>query len=111
MSRTYTILATESLPYPTLPLTFPTLALYLQAALDFSRQAKEDKTGYSKLAKMVKTCYPNTMKPTDELQAKSIFCGLFKRVIGGGNNNKKTGKTNSEETCDYAPPFVPDEWG
>ena len=111
MSRTYTIPSTESLPYPTLPITFPNLALYLQAALDFSRQAKEDNTGYRKLAKMVQTCYPNMEEPSNEPQEKTTVGGMFKRVIGRGNNKKKTGKTNNEETYEYITPFVPDEWG
>ncbi|RXW21946.1 hypothetical protein EST38_g3901 [Candolleomyces aberdarensis] len=111
MSKTYTIPSTDSLPYPTLPITFPNLALYLQAALDFSRQAKEDNNGYRKLAKMVQTCYPNTEEPSNEAQEKTTVGGLFKRVIGRGNNKKKTGKTNNEETYEYITPFVPDEWG
>ncbi|KAF5333258.1 hypothetical protein D9611_002187 [Ephemerocybe angulata] len=111
ISKTYTIPASESLPYPTLPMTFPNLALYLQAALDFSRQQKDDNNGYRKLAKMVQACYPNMEEPSQGSGDKATVGGLFKRVLKKGNNKKKTGKTNNEETYEYITPFVPDEWG
>lgn len=110
MSKTYTIPASEGLPYPSLPMTFPNLALYLQAALDFSRQQKDDSNGYRKLSKMVQTCY-HMDEPPNENGEKSSVGGLFKRVIKRGANKKKTGKTNNEETYEYITPFVPDEWG
>jgi len=45
----YTIPATDKVPYPTLPITFPDLALYLQAALEESRQDSY----YGDLARLV----------------------------------------------------------
>ncbi|EAU84680.2 hypothetical protein CC1G_00199 [Coprinopsis cinerea okayama7 len=110
ISKTYTIPATESLPFPTLPISFPNLALYLQAALDFSRAQKDDSHGYRKLAKMVSTCYPNTESDTSlEGPDKSSVGDLFKRVIGR-KDKKQKGKTNND-TYDLITPFVPDEWG
>lgn len=108
MSMTYTIPATDMLPYPTLPLSFPNLAVYLQAALSFSRAHKDDNSGYKKLAKMVQMCYPNMEEPSDEPAEKKTVGGLFKKVIG---KKKKTGKTNNEEVYELITPFVPDEWG
>lgn len=43
--KPYTIPATDKLPYPTLPITFPDLALYLQAALEESKHIRDDKLG------------------------------------------------------------------
>ena len=58
MSKTYTIPVTDAIPLPTLPITFPNLALYLQAALDTSRRHLNDSpTGPGKLGKMVQMCY------------------------------------------------------
>ena len=49
----YTIPATYKLPYPTLPITFLDLALYLQAALDESNQYIHDDTGGKRLGMLV----------------------------------------------------------
>lgn len=110
ISKTYTIPATESLPYPTLPISCPNLAIYLQAALDFSRGQKEDNTGFKKLGKMVNTCYPS--KGDDgglEAPDKNTVGGLLKKVMGR-KDKKGKGKSNNE-TYEFITPFVPDEWG
>ena len=48
----YTIPATDKLPYPTLPITFPDLALYLQAALEESKHIHD--TGVKTLEALVR---------------------------------------------------------
>ena len=51
--KPYTIPATDKLPYPTLPVTFPDVALYLQAAVEESKQHIHDDTDRKRLGKMV----------------------------------------------------------
>ncbi|KAF9482517.1 hypothetical protein BDN70DRAFT_801413 [Pholiota conissans] len=116
ISKTYTIPASDSVPLPTLPITFPNLALYLQAALDASRQHSGDSSsGLGKLGKTVQMCYPNvgqTGLSEFDIPERTSVSHLFKRVIGRSNKDKKKGKTsNNEETYQLVTPFVPDEWG
>jgi hypothetical protein len=115
MSKTYTIPGTDTVPLPTLPITFPNLALYLQAALDASRRHSGDgMNGLGKLGKVVQMCYPSVEQTLSEfdIPERSSVSVLFKRVIGRGNKDKKKGKqTNNEETYQLVTPFVPDEWG
>jgi len=115
MSKTYTIPATDTIPLPTLPITFPNLALYLQAALDTSRRHLSDSpNGLGKLGKMVQICYPSVDGGHSEYDKpeRTTVGHLFKRVIGRGSKDKKNGKgTNNEETYQLVTPFVPDEWG
>lgn len=110
LSKTYTIPASASVPYPSLPITFPNLALYLQAALDDSRQQNESNP-LRKLAKMVQTCYPNDLTPqgTEEPENSRGVSGLFKKVMGRGGKKGKRGGGN-EDTYDLVTPFVPDEY-
>ncbi|KAF4619797.1 hypothetical protein D9613_005154 [Agrocybe pediades] len=113
VSKTYTIPPLEGVPLPTLPITFPNLALYLQAVLDVSRKHTSDTSGIGKLGKIVQTCYPNTEVSHSEfdIPEKTTVGHLFKRVIGRSGKDKKKGKTtNNEETYQYVTPFVPDEW-
>ncbi|KAF8076551.1 hypothetical protein FPV67DRAFT_1558996 [Lyophyllum atratum] len=110
ISKTYTIPASESVPYPTLPINFPELALYLQAALEESRRYLNDNSsGYRKLAKMIKACYPTEDGPQDPPERTSVG-GLFKRVIGRGPN-RSTRRGANEDTYELVTPFVQDEWG
>ena len=115
LSKTYTIPTSEAVPLPTLPITFPNLALYLQAALDYSRHHSGDQaSGVGKLGKMVQMCYPNLQQGRSEFDVpeRSTMGHLFKRVMGRGNKDKRKGKgTNNEETYQLVTPFVPDEWG
>lgn len=112
ISKLYTIPATDSVPYPTLPIIFPDLALYLQAALEESRRYMNDSSSSNrKLAKMVQICYPG--REEDGLQDppdRSGVGGLFKRVMGR-NNNRSTRTGGNEDTYELITPFVPDEWG
>ncbi|EDR12358.1 uncharacterized protein LACBIDRAFT_292838 [Laccaria bicolor S238N-H82] len=110
-SKTYTIPATDIIPYPTLPITFPNLAMYLQAALDDSRRHTHESTGGKKLGKMVQLCYPNSDDGPTESSERGSVSGLFKRVIGRGNKTNKKNRANNEDTYELVTPFVPDEWG
>lgn len=114
ISKMYTVPSSESLPFPTLPITFSTLALYLQAVLDFSRESKDD-AGIRKLAKMVDACYPKPKagerdEGSMEAPDRRGVGDLFKRVIGR-NKGKGKGKTNNADMYELITPFVPDEWG
>jgi len=117
MSKTYTIPATDAVPLPTLPITFPNLAHYLQAALEESRRnsrSSDSSSGLGKLGKMTQMCYPNVKEDDydDDRPGKSSgVTDLFKRVIGRGNKDKKKGKSNNEETYTMVTPFLNDEWG
>lgn len=115
LSKAYTIPASEAVPLPTLPITFPNLASYLQAALDHSRQHSSDgSSGVGKLGKVVQMCYPNAQQSHSEfdIPERSTVGHLFKRVIGRSSKDKKKSKgTNNEETYQLVTPFVPDEWG
>jgi len=113
ISKTFTIPTSDAVPYPKLPITFPNLAMYLQAALDESRRHLNDNsTQLRKLAKMLQQCYPSTDEGLpDGPEKSSSVGGLFKRVIGRSNKqNKKRGGGN-EDTYELVTPFVPDEWG
>ncbi|KAG6833906.1 hypothetical protein H0H87_007917 [Tephrocybe sp. NHM501043] len=106
VSKTYTIPATTLVPYPTLPITFPDLAMYLQAALDESRRYLNDNhSDYRKLAKMITTCYPDE----DVLYEQTERRGLFQRVMGRSSKAPRRGR--NEDTYELVTPFVPDEWG
>lgn len=111
MSKCYTIPLTESLPYPTLPISFPNMAMYLQAALEESRRHMHDSSsGMRKLAKMVDTCYPTAY--IDDIDDSPLEkTGIFKRLIGRGSKNNKKGRGGNEDTYELVTPFVPDEWG
>ncbi|KAG6911236.1 hypothetical protein DXG01_003103 [Tephrocybe rancida] len=106
ISKTYTIPATDLVPFPTLPISFPKLAMYMQAALDDSRRYVNDShSDYRKLARMITVCYPDedlTNVPTERR-------GLFQRVIGRSNKAPRRG--GNEDTYELVTPFVPDEWG
>lgn len=111
LSKTYTIPATDSMPYPPLPITFPNLAMYLQAALDESRRFINDSSsGIRKLAKMIDTCYPETNFGAPSDRGHGVG-GLFKKVIGRSNKNNKKGRGGNEDTYQLVTPFVPDQWG
>jgi hypothetical protein len=109
MSKFYTIPSTQSTPYPSLPIDFPNMAMYLQAALDESRRAMHDSTGgIRKLAKMVDSCYPH--ERSDDASngpERTTVSGLFKRVIGRGNNRRGV----NEDTYELVTPFVSEDWG
>lgn len=114
MSKYYVIPSTENLPFPSLPVTFPNLAMYLQAALEESRRYINDSSsGMRKLAKMIDQAFPNSHVDTDlnDNDERSGVGGLFKRVIGRGSKPRRGG--GNEDTYELVTPFVPDseEWG
>lgn len=111
LSNAYTIPSTESTPYPTLPINFPNMAMYLTAALEESRRAMHDSSsGLRKLAKMVDSCYPCESEGEGDVgSVKTTVGGLFKRVIGRGHRSNVRGR--NEDTYELVTPFVPDEWG
>lgn len=112
LSKTYTIPATEAFPYPPLPISFPNLALYLQAVLGESRRLLHDSSsGVRKLAKMVDQCYPGSYDSESQGHSERSVGHLFKRVIGRGHKNNKKNTNRNEDTYDLVTPFVPDQWG
>jgi len=108
LSRPYTIPASSSFPFPTLPITFPDLAMYLHEALEISRRHIHDSSsGVRKLAKMTEICYPNmNADETDDPERRRVS-GLFKNLIGRGNRRRG----GNEDTYDLVTPFVANEWG
>ncbi|KAG6831399.1 hypothetical protein H0H92_011001 [Tricholoma furcatifolium] len=104
ISKVYTIPASDSMPYPTLPISFPDLAMYMQATLDESRRYLHDShSDYRKLAKMVTACYPDEDLP----QAPAERRGLLMRVMGLSNKAPK--RSGNEDTYEFVTPFVTDE--
>lgn len=114
MSQAYTVPSTPNIPFPTLPMTFPNLAMYLQAVLDESRRHLGDSSsGVRKLAKMYDACYPPSPHEASLYppETPNSVGGLFKRVIGRGNRNNKKARGTNEDTFEFITPFRPDEWG
>ncbi|KAJ7228507.1 hypothetical protein GGX14DRAFT_413509 [Mycena pura] len=111
LSRYYTIPSTPNVPFPSLPISFPNMALYLHAALEESRRYMNDSSsGIRKLAKLVEMCYPTYVDSTGE-DEPSRMGGLFKKVIRGGRKDKaRKGKGGNEDTYELVTPFVPDDW-
>ncbi|PFH51408.1 hypothetical protein AMATHDRAFT_142541, partial [Amanita thiersii Skay4041] len=108
LSKRYTIPACPTVPFPTLPITFPDLAMYLHASLEVSRRYLNDSSsGMRKLAKMIDSCYPHTDSGSVGEPERRSMGDLFKRVMG--RNNRRRG--GNEDTYDLVTPFVADEWG
>lgn len=116
LSKFYTIPSSPAVPFPALPISFPNMAMYLQAALEESRKYMADSSsGMRRLGKMVETCYPQMVEPgEDEGSERSRVGGLFKKVIGRGGRKDKSKKGKgggNEETYDLVTPFMLEEWG
>ncbi|KIJ70106.1 hypothetical protein HYDPIDRAFT_104777 [Hydnomerulius pinastri MD-312] len=116
MAKYYVVPSTPSTPYPTLPINFPNLAMYLQSAVQDSRRAVSDSSsGVRKLANYIDNCYQNeaeTAAPIDEgLPTRRGVGGMFKRVIGRNKGSSSKGSRGNEEIYELVTPFVPDEWG
>ncbi|KAJ7180264.1 hypothetical protein C8R43DRAFT_972430 [Mycena crocata] len=113
LSKCYTIPSSDAVPFPALPISFPNMAMYLQAALEESRRYSNDSSsGVRKLAKMVETCYPSYSENGGDDGERSRVGGLFKKVIGrGGRKDKsKKGKGGNEDTYELVTPFVLDDF-
>ncbi|KAK7061924.1 hypothetical protein R3P38DRAFT_2832342 [Favolaschia claudopus] len=113
LSKFYTIPSSAAVPFPALPISFPNMALYLQAALSESRKYMNDSSsGMRRLGKMVDMCYPQLVEPGEDEGERSRMGmgGLFKKVIGRKDKSRK-GKGGNEDTYDLVTPFVLDEWG
>ena len=96
VSKTYTVPLSDTMPYPTLPVTLPSLAAYLQAALEESRRYLHDSSSnHRKLAKMVQTCYGCGVD-WERSAERNGFCGLFKKVIGLNNRTRREGNEDTE---------------
>jgi len=110
VSKYYTIPSTASTPYPSLPISFPDMAMYLHAVLEDSRRVVHDSSsGVRRLAKMIDFCYPGPVEDEREHDPERRGVGgLFQRVIGRGNKNKREGRGN-EDTYDLVTPFVLDD--
>jgi hypothetical protein len=110
LSKLYTVPSTTTNPYPSLPLDFPTLARYLQSALEDSRRAIHDSSsGLRKLAKLIDSCYPNEEIPDeDDSRGSEGFTQMLKNFIRRGNKGGKQGRKPNEETYQYVTPFFAD---
>jgi len=114
MAKYYVIPITNATPYPSLPINFPNLAMYLQSAVEDSRKAANDSSsGVRKLAHNIDSCYPrDDERPTSTAfsdTSRSLMGGMFKRVIKRGKAAR--GRGGNEEIYDLVTPFVSEEWG
>lgn len=103
ISTYYTIPSTSRTPFPTLPIAFPDMAMYLQSAIDDSRKAMNDSSsGLRKLAKSVDTYYPNEgqMGVGEDASDKKSFWKIGKKK----NKNKQGGR--NEEVFELVTPFM-----
>ena len=113
MAKYYVVPSTPTTPYPTLPINFPNLAMYLQSAVQDSRRAANDSSsGLRKLAQYIDNCYQteaDRVAPIDQVVSKRGVGGMIKRVMGRNKTNKNS--RGNEEIYDLVTPFVSDEWG
>ena len=110
LSKVFTVPSTESKPYPILPITFPNLALYLQATLEESRRYMGDSTsGFRNLTKMIQLCYPNAYEAESSNEGGGVG-KYFKKFGRNKQNGRKAGRGN-EDVYELVTPFVADEWG
>ncbi|KAI9466915.1 hypothetical protein BJY52DRAFT_28669 [Lactarius psammicola] len=111
VSKYYTIPATSRTPLPKLPITMPSMAMYLASALDDSRRALSDtSSGVRRLAKMVDQFYPNESTPAggEEEVRRRGGRALIGRLMG---RTSKPPRGRNADVYDLVTPFVPDEWG
>ncbi|TFK55893.1 hypothetical protein OE88DRAFT_1731528 [Heliocybe sulcata] len=111
MAKSYTIPLAPMTPFPTLPITLPNMALYLQSALDESRKAMSDSSsGMRKLAQLVDSCYPEEMtvyEESDMPERKGVKYRL-RKVFGKKESRERGG---NEDVYELITPFVLDEQG
>jgi len=114
MAKYYVVPSTATTPYPTLPIDFPDLAMYLQSAVRDSRRAASDSSGgIRKLAQHIDSCYQTEAEVTatdrEAVSKRGGVAFMFKRVMGRNKASKSGG--GNDEIYDLVTPFVPDEWG
>ena len=112
MSKYYTVPATSNTPYPTLPISFPNMAMYLASAVEDSRRmAHDSSSGMKRLAKTLDTFYPAAvelgMEDDEPEKPAGGVVNMFRNVFGRG---KKDPRRNDDNYADLVTPFVP-EWG
>ena len=109
----YTIPATARTPFPKLPISMPSLAMYLTAALEDSRRALSDSSSsLRRLAKMVDQFYPNQASQREAGDEEGRRRGgrtFIGRLIGRSPRPPQGGR--NADVYDLVTPFVPDEWG
>ncbi|KAI0320691.1 hypothetical protein OF83DRAFT_1162292 [Amylostereum chailletii] len=110
LSKYFTIPSTATTPLPSLPISLPSMALYLASALEDSRKALNDSSsGVRRLAKMVDQFYPNDSSASlddlaDGTERRSFLNRLIKR-------SKQPTRTRNSDMYELVTPFVPEEWG
>ena len=110
VSKTYTVPAIDGIPYPPLPITFPNLAMYLNAVLETSRRYMNDSSsGVRKLAKIMDMCYPTAPDPTEPSSSERGVGRLLKKVVGRNNRNRRSTRGN-DATYELVTPFVVDQY-
>jgi len=109
VTQFYNVPSTGSSPYPSLPITFSNYALYLQSALEDSRQAAGDVSGgCRRLAKMLEMYYREEMQRPAVEEENS---GKMRRLLGVWRKPKSRGRTGNEDVYDLVTPFRMDGWG
>jgi len=113
ISKYYTIPMTARTPLPKLPISMPSMAVYLASTLEESRRALSDSSsGLRRLAKMIDQFYPNQQSPAavgeDEEGRRRGGRALIGRLIG---RTSKPQIGRNAEIYDLVTPFVPDDWG
>lgn len=112
LSKWYTIPATPSTPHPTLPISFPNMAMYLASAVEDSRRmAYDNSSGMKRLSKTLDMLYPAQvelgMEDDEPERPDGGFVNMFKNVFGRGRRDPRR---NDDNYADLVTPFVP-EWG
>jgi len=116
ISKYYTIPATARTPLPKLPISMPSMAMYLTSALEDSRRALSDSTsGLRRLAKMIDQFYPSqpsrgTVGDDEPEVRRRGGRGFIERLMGRTTRPQAQGGLNAD-VYDLVTPFVPDEWG
>lgn len=106
MSKYYTIPATSSTPHPTLPISFPNMAMYLASAVDDSRH---DNSAMKRLSKTLDILYPAQvelgMEDDEPDKPTGGVVNMFRNVFGRGRRDQRR---NDDNYADLVTPFVPD---
>ncbi|KZT74283.1 hypothetical protein DAEQUDRAFT_720441 [Daedalea quercina L-15889] len=109
LSKFYTIPSVPGNLYPTLPTTFPDLAMYLASALELSRNGPlEGYPGLRRLSKLVDTLYPEDRGEGLDVDEKRGMRERLKSFVGLGS---KPQRSRNAEMYDLVTPFVPDDYG